>query len=496
MPDREAAKLVETLARAMQLAHSCNVVHRDLKPANILLTADGTPKITDFGLTRQIGSDSGATQAGAILGTPSYMAPEQASGLAHEAGPAADIYALGAILYDCLAGRPPSKGTTIVETLDQVRTQEPVPPSRLRKSVPLDLERICLKCLRKEPEKRYSSAAELADDLVRYQQSEPILARPVGRLERAVKWVRRNPAPAAAALAVVLALTAGATVSYLKYREAVAARLAEFERGKERDEALRLEVERARERDAALDDARRQLSHSSFLLAVAAYDSRDSRDFPLVRHRLASTEAKYHGWEWHYFRRQATGGIYTLCGHRSAVGSVAFSPDGTRIVTGSQDRTARVWDARISPPHLELKGHTSQVSSVAFTPDGTRIVTSSEDKTEKVWDARTGAELKGEPIPQTIANNWISPDGRFFAHPEGNRVELIPMRPDEAELAYRLLLAQPNSERYREGYEEARANKDDFAAGFYLKLLPPPEQKNLKEAKALIGFDAAPPEKK
>jgi serine/threonine-protein kinase len=215
LPAREAARLVETLARAVQLAHSCNVVHRDLKPSNILLATDGTPKITDFGLARRLDDDSGATQAGAIMGTPSYMAPEQASGRTHEAGPAADIYALGAILYECLTGQPPFKGQTMGETLDLVRTQEPTPPSRLRPGLPRDLETICLKCLEKDPGRRYPSAAELADDLKRYQRGEPITARPVGRVERVVKWVRRNLAVVVAAAAVVLALVGGIIASRL-----------------------------------------------------------------------------------------------------------------------------------------------------------------------------------------------------------------------------------------------------------------------------------------
>jgi hypothetical protein len=156
---------------------------------------------------------------------------------------------------------------------------------------------------------------------------------------------------------------------------------------------------------------------------------------------------------------------------------VAFSPDGTRIVTGSADQTAKVWDARTGTPQLELKGHTSGVSSVAFSPDGRRIVTGSIDQTAKVWVARTGQELRGEPIPKTVTNHCISPDGRIVAHQFGSLIELVPLQPDDEELSYRRLHAHPNLWRYREGYEAARAAKDDFAARFYFNLLPLPEQK-------------------
>ncbi len=169
LPPREAATLLAKLAGAMQAAHAKGVIHRDLKPANVLLADDGTPKISDFGLAKKL-DEAGKTQAGSIMGTPSYMAPEQAGGNTKELGPACDIYSLGAVLYECLTGRPPFRAATSLDTLHQVRN-EPVPPTQLNAKVPRDLETICLKCLRKEPAKRYGSAQELAEDLERFARA-------------------------------------------------------------------------------------------------------------------------------------------------------------------------------------------------------------------------------------------------------------------------------------------------------------------------------------
>ncbi len=203
-PPREAAQLVATLAQAVHYAHQRGVLHRDLKPANILLTARGVPKISDFGLAKQLDAEHHHTDTGQLLGTPSYMAPEQAEGRRRDIGPALDVYALGAILYELLTGRPPFKGTTKLETLELVRTEEPVPPRQLQPRLPRDLETICLKCLRKEAGKRYASAAALGQDLERFLAGEPIQARPVRLAEKLIKWVRRRPAKAALIVAGLL----------------------------------------------------------------------------------------------------------------------------------------------------------------------------------------------------------------------------------------------------------------------------------------------------
>jgi formylglycine-generating enzyme required for sulfatase activity len=244
LPPGDAARLVEQVARGVHFAHERGIFHRDLKPGNILLQiADSPspmgnqptseegrithlrsaiPKIADFGLAKNMAVDTSLTPTNAVLGTPSYMAPEQASG-ARQAGAAADVYALGGILYECLTGRPPFQGPTHADTLLQVLRDEPAPPSALQRGVPRDLETCCLKCLQKEPHRRYASALELAEDLRRFQAGEPIRARPVGLAERAAKWCRRHPAVAAlSALVLLLTLVAAGLVTW-QWQEAVSA---------------------------------------------------------------------------------------------------------------------------------------------------------------------------------------------------------------------------------------------------------------------------------
>jgi WD40 repeat protein/tetratricopeptide (TPR) repeat protein len=473
---RDSARLLAAVARAVHYAHQRGILHRDLKPANILLDENGRPLVSDFGLARRL-DQTGSLVASGIEGTASYMPPEQAAAAPGAATTAADVYSLGAILYECLTGRPPFRGKSDVETLLLVLHQEVVPPRRLNSRLDRDLERICLKCLEKEPGRRYASAEALADDLDNWLAGRPLNIRPAGRAEKLWRWCRRNPVPTVAAATVVaVAVVAFVLIADSRNRAVALAdengKLAQakgalatangdlaLEKEKEAARATK-EAARAREEEK---NARREAVQLAFQQATALSDHDEvGRAMHLLAHGLALSEqagetdlerlfrANLAAWRYHLH------GLRRVLPHPAGVSALAWSPDGRTLATACWDRTTRLWDVASGKPRgkpvkhdewitgltfspdgktlltvgyakagawevetgrrvAELDHKPSILTSAAFAPDGHTILTGSTDGKARLWDI-SGQRL-GEPLPHP---GWIeavgfAPDGRFFA---------------------------------------------------------------------------------
>jgi WD40 repeat protein len=419
LPPREAADLLAEMAMAVQHAHEHGLIHRDLKPANILLDAAGRPRITDFGLAKRLDTDPGLTATGQVMGTPSYMAPEQAAGGTAEVGPTADVYALGAILYELLTARPPFRGVSVLDTLAQVRTAEPVAPSRLVRGIPRDLETICLTCLEKAPSRRYPTAQALADDLRSFLDHRPIGARPVGRIGRFRRWCQRNPSvafAAASASALLILLAVGSTVAAIRFNDLLhQAEQSERRRTEQLWTSLR---DRARSGRSSGLMGRRAESLKAIREAAALRPSAELRNeaiaclalvdiapaplgipFPtpdwVNRSEFRWVAEAHDGWKATSQGRDVvltdpTGRERQRLAHPTDAESLLWSHNGRLLAVGCSDSTIHVWRMPVGERQAVLEGHRGQIIDLEFSHSGEWLRSVEHLGPTRLWDPLTG----------------------------------------------------------------------------------------------------------
>jgi eukaryotic-like serine/threonine-protein kinase len=441
LPARPAAAYLKTIAEAVEHAHSKGVLHRDLKPSNILIDHNDQPRITDFGLAKRLtdfqlsAPDPQLTLTGQVLGSPNFMPPEQATGDKRSVGPASDVYSLGAILYQLLTGRPPFLAETLTQTLRLVAETEPISPRLLNPSVPRDLETACVKCLEKEPAKRYASAQELADELGRFLSDEPIQARPVTQAEKVWRWCRRNRAlasSAGAAVVLLLAIAVGSPIALFRIhgehrlakanaREKERQRLRAEESASKAREAANLEaLERARAEKLAEENRVNLYAARITLVEEAFRQGNAARALQLLDSLSPQPgQTDLRSFDWYYLWQMGHGDRLGFP-HGGRVLCTAFSPDGRLLATGGDEKTIRFWDVTNGSQRATLTGHTARVTALAFAPDGQRLASAGADATVRIWETVTGRELQvlraGTNCITALA---ITPDGGTLAAGEG-----------------------------------------------------------------------------
>jgi WD40 repeat protein/tRNA A-37 threonylcarbamoyl transferase component Bud32 len=421
---RASARLLGKVARAIHHGHQRGILHRDLKPANILLDARGRPHVTDFGLAKRVEGDASLTQTGVLVGTPSYMSPEQAAGK-KDLTIAVDVYGLGAILYELLTGRPPFHAPSVLETVRQVLEKEPARPRSWNPRLDQDLETICLKCLEKEPRKRYRSAEEVADRLQWFLERKPIPDRRITGAERLWRWCRRNPILATtgclASVAIIAVVSLSVSFAIHSYhaaqneiqaatdlREKHGKTLAALEDVKNALEDVRIERRRAQDRLVEIEVAEgvRLMDEGDLLGSLPWF--------------VKALKEEQGGPERERIHLMRVGAVWRQCPrlvqfwlHDGPVAHAEFSPDGKRVVTASYDWTARVWDIASGQPVTAPLRHKGDVRHASFSRDGRRVVTASGDGSARVWDAQSG-----QPVTEPLKHNaavWhatFSPDGK------------------------------------------------------------------------------------
>jgi tRNA A-37 threonylcarbamoyl transferase component Bud32 len=401
---REAAELVAAVADALDYAHRQKVIHRDIKPSNLLIDDAGRPHVTDFGLARRGEGEITVTLDGQILGTPAYMSPEQAAGDQRQVDASSDVYSLGVVLYELLTGELPFRGNQRM-LLHQVLHDEPRPPRSLNDRVPRDLETICLKAMAKTPARRYAGAREMADDLRRFLNGEPIRARRVGRAEKLVRWARRNPVVATltAAVALLLLMATAVAISFALYQRRANGELADQKAKAEqsqREAELRaasaaVDLDLKHCEDGEIEYGVLRLARTLPELPAHATELRQCVEMNLLAWaqeiRPLGPTFQYDGAETHW----------------------ELSPDGLTVLTGGADGTARLWDAFTGEVRATLRGHRGKIASVGFSKNGRVAMTVGEDRTVRLWEASSGQAQAGTAEhPSRIARALLSPDGR------------------------------------------------------------------------------------